>query len=110
MPEYFDKYRDFERRQTNKTIDAPVVVIWSCTAVELGIGSVFLISGIYMLGASLINALVLIGLGFAVPAGLRWSRETLPKNTFIHLFWLLGWIGKGLPKHVNRPNKFHMGP
>jgi hypothetical protein len=110
MPEYFDKYREFERRQTNKTIDSPVEILWSCTGMELAIGSVFLVAGIYMLSASVVNGLILLSLGVGAPMGLRWNRENLPKNTFVHIFWLVGLIGKDLPVQIRRPNKFHMGP
>jgi len=110
MPEYFDKYKTFERIQTNTTIDKPVLILWKCTVVELGSGFVFLLAGIYTIATSWLLSLLFFGLAAFVPMTMRWMREQLPRNTFIHLFWFLGLMGNSLPKHVQRPSKFYMGP
>ena len=110
MPEYFDKYREFERRETNRTIDQPVVILWKCTLVELVIGFVLMIVGIYLLGSSWMLTLIFLGMALILPRLLRWMRESLPRNTFVHLFWLVGLMGNDVSNHVRRPKKFYLGP
>lgn len=110
MPEYFDRYRDFERRETNKTIDEPVIFLWRCTFVELVVGFVSFVVGVYLFQVS--GGLGCLGLILAVllPFLMRWRRQNLPNNTFVHLAWFLGFMNSGLPKHLKRPEKYHLGP
>jgi len=110
MPEYFDKYKAFKRTQTNRTIDQPVVILWKCTLVELAVGFSLLIAGIYLIGISWVLSLCFFASAFAVTALLKWMRENLPRNTFIHIFWLAGLMGNDLPRHIRRPKKFYLGP
>ena len=110
MAEYFDRYRDFKRQDTSKTIDEPVIFLWQCTLSELITGFVFFVAGIY--GFQVHPSLGVLGLGLAVavPLVMRWLRQHLPHNALIQGLWFLGFMNSGLPPHLRRPDKYYLGP
>ncbi len=105
MPENYDRYRRFARKETNPLIDAPVIFLKGMTKGELMAGVGCFIGMVYTSAFSMLLALVFLVLAVIVPLGLKQLRLKLPPNAFGHALWLCGVWNTGLPQSLKRPQK-----
>jgi hypothetical protein len=110
MPEYFERYRKFERLQSNKMIDKPILLLCQMTWMELVSGLSLVVASFYVAFASKLAALVVAIVGFCLPIYLRKLRQVMPRGTLLHFLWNLGLMDKELPRAARRTKKTVMGP
>lgn len=110
MAEYFDRYRQFERFDSNRMIDKPILLLWQMTAIELMAGLSLVISSFYVAFVSSLAALATAIGGILLPLYLRKLRGIMPRNTLMHFAWNLGLMDRELPASIKRGRKNVMGP
>jgi hypothetical protein len=108
MPESFDRYRRFAKRETNPLIDAPVIFFKGYTKKEVLSGIICFMVGIYAMALSILTGFALLFLAVIVPRTIKTMRQTLPRNVIAHSLWYLGFWNSGLPDKLKRPNKTYM--
>ena len=108
MPENYDRYRRFERRETNRLIDSPVIFLKGYTKNEIFMGVLLFIGTIYASAISGLISFFLLSLSMAVPVFMKEMRRKLPKNVFAHFLWFCGRWNSGLPDNLKRPKKTFM--
>lgn len=106
--EYFGKYQEAPRRETNSTLDNPVIFLWGFTKMELATGLFIVLPSFYLLEVSWL--LTLVGTLSVIPIlkAMRFIREDLPPNFFNQFAWLLGLMNKKLERHIRRPEKTYL--
>lgn len=107
MPESFDRYRRFSRRETNPLIDAHVIFFQGYTKAEVLSGILSFAAGMYVLTIWLIPGLLLLVASGILPSLLKTIRA-LPRNIFAHSLWYLGLWSTGLPERLKRPKKTYL--
>lgn len=108
MPENYDRYRRFAKRETNPLIDAPVIFLRGMTKAEIMAGVVCFVGTIYTSAFSGLMAAVFFLAALILPGTLKWMRLNLPSNAFAHMFWFLGLWNSGMPPSLKRPQKRYM--
>ena len=105
MPENYDRYRRFQKKETNRLIDSPVVFLKGYTKTELGVGVLFFIGTIYASALSGLMASLFLILSFSSPVAMKQIRKKLPQNIFAHVMWSAGLWNAGIPENLKRPKK-----
>ena len=105
MPENYERYRRFQRKETNRLIDSPIIFLKGYTKSELAAGIFFFIGTIYSSALSGFVAILMLIAAFVVPAMMKEMRKKLPKNIFVHFMWFNNRWNSGLPKTLKRPKK-----
>lgn len=108
MPENYDRYRRFQKKETNRLIDSPVVFLKGYTKSELGAGVLFFIGTIYASALSGFVSALLLVLSVLIPVAMKHMRRKLPQNIFAHVLWSLGLWNSGIPKNLKRPKKTYL--
>jgi hypothetical protein len=108
MPENYDRYRRFAKRETNPLIDAPVIFLKGMTKAEIMSGVACFIGTIYTSAFSGTVAAAFFLAALLLPGTLKWMRQNLPANAFAHMLWFFGLWNAGLPETLKRPQKSHM--
>lgn len=99
--EYYERYRRFEKRETNHLIDEPIVFFKGFTKNEVLVGAVMFVCAIYVSTYLLTGLFVLASAG--APLLMQHLRLNKPQNYFAHLFWYWG-INNGKNHEFKRPN------
>lgn len=107
MPESFDRYRRFSRRETNPLIDAHVIFFQGYTKAEVLSGILSFSLGMYVLTIWLIPGLLLLLAAGILPSFLK-SIRSLPRNIIAHSLWYVGLWSAGLPERLKRPKKTYL--
>ena len=108
MPENYDRYRRFARRDTNPLIDSPIIFLKGMTKGEIMAGVMCFIGTVYASAFSGIVAGMFLVLAYLVPISMKWMRLHLPRNTFAHALWFVGLWNAGLPENLKRPQKSYL--
>lgn len=103
MAEYFGKYQNAQMRDTNATLDDPVVFLAGYTKAEALVCLISVVASAYFISISLLVTLVLLPVGPFLMRLQRYIREELPPNFFMQLIWHFGWMNERLEKHQKRP-------
>lgn len=105
MPENYDRYRRFKRKETNRLIDSPVIFLKGYTKSELAVGVFSFIGTIYASAISGMVAAIMLILAIGIPVAMKAMRRKLPQNVFAHFMWFIGRWNSGIPKNMKRPKK-----
>ena len=105
MPENYDRYRRFQKKETNRLIDSPVIFLKGYTKGELAMGVMFFIGTIYASALSGLVATLMLLMAIGVPIAMKEIRRKLPQNIFAHFMWFRGRWNSGIPKNMKRPKK-----
>lgn len=108
MPEYYGKYQTTDRRETNATIDDPVIFLGGYTKAEIAIAMIIFIAAMYFLGISWIVTVCLLPASPLVLKTMRFIRTKLPPNFFMQFLWHFGFMNSNLEKYVERPSKTYL--
>ena len=102
--EYYERYRRFEKRETNPLIDEPLNFFRGFTKGEVLAGVLMFVAAIYISSASLLLMILFAFLSVGAPMAMQHLRLHLPKNYFALVLWHFGlWNGKN--KEFNRLEK-----
>jgi hypothetical protein len=102
--EYYERYRNFEKRETNPLIDEPVIFFRGFTKKEILVGVFMFVVAIYISAQSMLLMLLFAFLSATAPLSMQYFRVNLPKNYFFHFAWNYGFL-EGENFEFNRPQK-----